>query len=620
MKKSYVRALSNIVPFCVFVASTVSVSALNVSSLSFEDKSFVIENSFRASEAGEDVYPSSVTDFTTALSEDGSSIEISLKAPTLSHHSLGSVNDEPLSYITRIDLYRNINYGDYSKIHSFENPTPGETLNYSDTDLSIGGYYFYKAIVYVGSCCDYGEYPAEEIMVGQRPGDVTDFTATSTKGKAPVIISLRAPSVDLAGQELKEKVSIALTRYDAVDLLWKNVNTWTNVEAGSLLQYSDTEPTEGEMYQYKAVCSTASGNSYGELIDIYVGVDLPAAPTDVNAQIVDNGVLVNWTAPTVGANNGYVDFENLTYIVYRGNGYSDYDATEIARDVKDCSFIDTRNCDEEENVRYFVKGVSMEMEGYSASSNLILVGPPSTLPYKEGFNTLKDDYIVADHASWSISSPELSANWAFADVAQLLEDEEVAPYEGAGLAFAYYGPYNTEERDDYLTSGRIDISNAAEVKASFKAYVLPEYDSTLVFELIKNDGTVEPLHELCFENFDEQGWQLVECDLTAYKAASPVQLRFHAHKGVCSASIIVDDLQVVDGVNGIYDVTEVAEDGNVYVKDSKLYVQCADNLSVNVYSLDGRLVYTSYGNSEVALTPSLYIVKVGNTATKVIVK
>ncbi len=154
--------------------------------------------SLKAAEAPQEVYPASVTGFTAAMDTEKKCVQVRLTAPLKSHPSLGDVNNEPLRAISKIVLSRQIGYDDFTVVHTFDNPAPGAELLYEDTDLEQGGSYRYRAVVYVGELCDYGNYTDESIMVGQVPGEVTDFTASSTQGMAPVVLRFRTPATDNA--------------------------------------------------------------------------------------------------------------------------------------------------------------------------------------------------------------------------------------------------------------------------------------------------------------------------------------------------------------------------------------------------------------------------------------
>lgn len=566
------------------------------------------------------VYPASVSDFTAEMNEAGNAIDIALTAPTLSHASLGEVHGEPLTRISSIKLYRNISGGEYALIHTFDNPAPGERLTYSDTDLAVGGSYYYRAVTYIDDRCDYGEYPDHEVMVGQRPADVTEFTITSTRGNAPVMAAFKAPAVDTEGKELTENVSIALSRYDYVAMTWTDLKTWDSVAPGEYCSYSDNGVTAQSNYKYQVKATGRAGESYGISLDIYVGVDQPMPPTNVNARIEGDKVVLTWDAPAGGINNGYIDFENLTYKVYKGNGYSDYNAAEIADGIRECTFTDPAEYEEEENVRYFVKAVNMNYEGYSTASQLLTVGPAATLPFTEGFDSKLNGNITADRSTWKTSSTDESTVWAFAEMAYFILEGQVVPYSGDGLAYAYYGPYASTIRNDYLTSGHIDISNAVKPVAEYYVYVVPEYETSLTFEVSTDDENYTPLHitEYTDSKFTEAGWVKVECDLSSYKEAGKISMRFNAHKDEYSCSTAIDQIRVYDKDAS---VSNIDTDGiNISVDGRRLTVDCADGTPVAVCTLNGMTVARGNGSMAIDLAPAAYIVNAGGKTAKVMVR
>lgn len=568
------------------------------------------------------VYPSSVTNFTSKMNEDGTAIDIALTAPTVSHPSLGEVHGEPLTKISRIVLYRNISGGDYKVIHTFENPAPGAELTFSDTDLAQGGSYFYRAVVYVGEYCDYGEYVEGEIMVGQRPADVTNLALATTRGEAPVVVSFNAPAVDVESKQLTENVDIVLSRYDYESMTWSDINSWSDVTPGEYCSFNDANVVSGNLYQYQVKATGRAGASYGVTAQIYVGVDTPLSPENVNAEVNENdNVVVTWTAPTGGVNNGYIDVDNMTYMIYRGNGYSDYEASLIASDVKDCRYVDTKKYIFEENVRYFVKAVSNGLESYSAASPLVTVGPAATLPFTESFNSrLSNGNITADHSTWTMSSTEESSVWGFAELAYFILEGQKAPYEGDGLAYCYYGPYSTLERHDYLTSGHISLKDAVNPKAEYYVYVVPGYDTQLSFEVSTDGVNFEALNTMDYATtlMKTEGWVKVECDLSEYVADGIITVRFNAFKGTQSCSTAIDALRIYDEASSVKDLA--ADDVTITVNGSTLSIVCPEGTATAVYTVDGMTVMTGEGSATVELAPAMYIVKAGNRVAKVAVK
>ena len=72
--------------------------------------------------ADHNIWPERVTDFTTEWDSSTGYVTVKLTAPTNSMTSMGSGNGDPLPYLTKILLSRNLNYGDYVEVHTFENP------------------------------------------------------------------------------------------------------------------------------------------------------------------------------------------------------------------------------------------------------------------------------------------------------------------------------------------------------------------------------------------------------------------------------------------------------------------------------------------------------------------
>lgn len=588
--------------------------------------SLIIDDvSLKVGEAPVPVYPASVSDFSATYLKSDKLINLTFVAPTTSHPTLGDVNNQPLASISKINLLRSINYGDYELIHTFENPAPGATLSYNDTDLSQGGMYYYKAIVYVGSYCDYGQFLDEGIQIGQTPADITDLVITSNKGMAPVYLSFTAPTKDNNGEDLEDIKSINVSRYNNDTFVWDELSPLTEVAPGAKLTYTDETAVSGQSYQYRVNVTGSAGSSYGTTGSVYVGIDEPERPENVVAAVgTDGKVTVTWDVPSKGVNNGYIDVDNLTYSVLRGNGYSDYDATLIQSGIKGTSFTDNTVFGEEEAVKYFVKANNNGTVGYGGISNVVLVGAPSSLPFVENFDVpTADGNITAQHSTWQMTSSEPASDWSFAALAYFIMEGQVQPVDGGkGLAYVYYGIASSYERDDYLTSGNIDVAGAEEPKLTFHLYGVPGYDSALDV-LVSADGSeFKSLRKFHYNtDFTEAGWQKYVLPLDIPATAKTARIRFHAHKGAYSCSIAIDNILVDDKKTGVENVgtasqaTVLAGDG--YVTVSGL----ADGETTAVYTVAGALAATGNGNCTIDLAPGFYIVKAGTAAAvKVTVK
>lgn len=504
----------------------------------------------------EEIYPASVSDFSATLSDDASAINISLTAPTLTHATLGNVNSQPLAEISRIEISRVIGYDtEYQTVHTFNNPAPGETLTWADTELSKGGEYRYRALVYVGDNTDYGEYTDTPVTIGQIPGDITDFTILTTRGEAPAILCFKAPAVDVDGKTLQSMTSINITRYNTDTFVWDVIATLTdNLTPGAEMTYEDPTVESDLIYTYRVNVTGTAGSSYGVDCSVYIGYDAPTYPLNVKVALNSDGKPeVTWSAPAGGENSGYIDFENLTYSIYRGNNYSDYDATLLKANYDGTSFVDNAEFTDEELVRYFVKASNAGIEGYSAISNTIVVGPPSVLPYIENFDKVVGDYIQPEHAAWETAGSDDSGQWGFAELAYFILEGQAQPVDGGkGLAYVYYGVYSDLERDDLLTSGNILVEGTPAPVVTFHIYGVPGYEQTLDLETSFDGSEFASVKHIDFSTeFSEQGWQKVIVPLTAPAGAKLMKLRFHAHKGPYSCSVAIDNVRVDAELNSI---------------------------------------------------------------------
>lgn len=577
----------------------------------------------RAGEALPDVYPASVSDFNAALNSDGSAIDITMTAPTMTHPSLGDKNNQPLTMISRISLQRQIGYGiGYEEIHEFLSPLPGSQLSFSDTDVARGGEYSYKAVVYVGSNCDYGNYLDNPVTVGQIPGEVSDFTVSSTRGAAPVVLRFRLPAADYKGESLRSITGVMITRYNSETFVWDEVAHLTeNLVPGEYASWTDTGVRSGEVYEYRVVCEGTAGNSYGVSQNVYVGADTPEEPRNLKAVLGDDGLVhLTWEAPVKGLNNGYIDTDHLVYIVQRGNCYSDYDAELLKSDVTTTSFTDPTTFGDEEIVKYFVKAVSGQMTGYSAMSNTLLVGNPNELPFTENFNKLVGENIQPVNASWTIESSESAPNWAFAEMAYFLLEGQVAPVDrDGGLAYSFYGPYSTLNRHDYLISGNMDVSGIERPGLGYHVYGVPGYDTALGVEVSFDGGAFQPLINHDFKNdISELGWQKVEIPVDVPAGARKMRLRFVARKGDYSCSVAIDNVHVAREFDGS-GISSTPLCGVMVGTSGGRIVVCGlgNGEPVAITDLGGRMMYTGKGDCSVSLDSGVYLVTLRGRTVKI---
>ncbi|MBR4887146.1 MAG: fibronectin type III domain-containing protein [Muribaculaceae bacterium] len=497
--------------------------------------------------ADHNIWPERVTDFTTEWDSSTGYVTVKLTAPTNSMTSMGSGNGDPLPYLTKILLSRNLNYGDYIEVHTFENPAPGEQLTFIDTTVGEG-LIQYKAVAYID---DYASYPEwSEIEIGQKPVDINDAYATCDKGNAPVTIYFTAPLLDTNGDTLKALESIEVSKYSYDSYQYELIGSVDNPTPGEACSFSDSDVVSGESYSYRLVACTTAGKSYGTVVNVMVGHDTPMSPTNVQAKVSTNKVYIEWEAPQKGQTNGYIDISELRYTVLRSTTSSEYDAVVLEEGVTQISYADYYGeLDKETKFTYFVRAANAQGESIGAPSNAVVVGPPSALPFIETFDSTTTYSVpTTDHAGWTFDTTETACAWFVSEEAILEDCVITTENDKGGLAYASYGSYNDLSQDDYMTSGKIRLSDAYEPLLKFRYYAFTGFNSTLAIEISTDGGDWKQVDVIDYQGLTQMGWQSYTKSLYNYVAPNIdyIQVRLHAHKGTYACPVIIDSFIISD--------------------------------------------------------------------------
>lgn len=87
---------------------------------------------------------------------------------------------------------------------------------------------------------------------------------------------------------------------------------------GEKMEWTDAAPLNGINTYYVVPCRVAGEIGMPDSVRCFSGNDAPAAPVEAKAtKVGDQSIKVEWKAPNIGANNGYVNQANLKYIVTR---------------------------------------------------------------------------------------------------------------------------------------------------------------------------------------------------------------------------------------------------------------------------------------------------------------
>lgn len=502
------------------------------------------------------------------LNDNDPYVTVTMTAPTKGTDT-ETYTPVELTEITFINVYRSsYDAGEFDVlIKRIDNPAPGETISFDDTDeVTIGCEYMYTARCTLKGVTSWSE-STPYIYAGVKPAAPTVTLTTADRGKAPITVSIAVPNCDINGLPLEAPItSITLKRGANGSSNPATLRTFYNPVEGSTLTYTDRDAADGYTYIYTAAAITDYGTSDAGTQSIFVGEDVPTAPTGLTlAGDGNGGVNISWEAPAGSLRGGWIDPADTRYTVERRH-YNSSGAVTVAEKIAETSFHDP--CDDfdaETLITYRV--YASNSQGGTASvidTDGIIVGPPTALPYYESFHGGTGFYGGAPVNLWTTEATDGNSFWDFSNgfdweyhiEGYRCRDADSATGQEAvddGFAYTYFSSYSDDAKTDCLISGRIDLGAATNPVASFY-YVPLTTQCSFALEVIKASGERVTIREFDLNkgapDSDNYKWQRAIVALDELKGTEgPLKLCFRAssaptRKG--NTSLFLDEVTVDD--------------------------------------------------------------------------
>lgn len=273
---------------------------------------------------------------------------------------------------------------------------------------------------------------------------------SSTFGDKGQSITLKwtNPTKQLNGNDLTElaEVRIFLSSPDALPYAVIPAEG----KMGEEMTWTDEDPGEGVRTYFIVPCRKEGEKGYPESWKAWAGADVPAAPQNVTATSKGTSILLEWTAPTTGSHEGWLNAEDITYKVLR---YPDEKL--VASGLKVCQYEDTE-LPSISNYYYKVTACTSVGEGDSSQSWAVTAGPALDLPYAVSI----DSYEKA--GAWSVIDNNGDGTYfSFSD------------YEPKGLRFYTNSP---GESDDYAVSPAVKLEKGKKYRVDMTININYPYD------------------------------------------------------------------------------------------------------------------------------------------------
>ncbi|MDE6853721.1 MAG: choice-of-anchor J domain-containing protein [Muribaculaceae bacterium] len=348
-----------------------------------------------------------------------------------------------------------------------------------------------------------------------------------------VKLTIKVPSVDTRGREIASLTNVRLFRNGNI-LPISNVTE--GVAPGATLVLNDANPVFG-INEYIITASSDQGQG----LELKVSVDTKApAPVAVESVAVrtlnnDRDVEISWSYPEgcPSATGEELDPSEISYNIYRTVGGV---RSVVAQDVHGNSFTDKLVTEYFPNERqkyvdYYVAATTTG--GVAAEKTArIIVGQAYELPLEESdfYNLKTTPWLSEPTTAWSPATNGY--------------EPKATPFTGITFMRCYG---NGDARS--WVSPRLNLSSLVNQKLSFRLFcqnsALAASAGIEIGIIYDVDGVQQPVKIISpyYSCKDEDGWKLIELDMSDYSSYSRASIAFVAH-AVNNFWVYIDDIRL----------------------------------------------------------------------------
>lgn len=221
------------------------------------------------------------------------------------------------------------------------------------------------------------DFAVKEVATSGAPAAPTALVFKADPyGQPSGKIELTLPSKSVNGGSVGKISSVKV--YDGKG---KEVGSLSNPGSNPAIAVS----VEGGFNTFKVVAVNEAGEGYPAVLKTFVGPDVPKALNGVDAVWGDasNKVVLKWdAADETGVNGGYVDTDNVEYVVYKYDPSSYPAETELGRTPD--NEIEVQILDNDKQDQYIFALTVVGPEGESEQKRVgIVLGKPYSMPIEE---------------------------------------------------------------------------------------------------------------------------------------------------------------------------------------------------------------------------------------------
>lgn len=328
------------------------------------------------------------------------------------------------------------------------------------------------------------------------PAASTGMTVTNDNmGRPQALISFTTPTVTASGEALSTLTDVVITRSGT------EVKRYASPQPGTLMTYTDVVPQPGE-YTYIVTCSNAEGVGVEARVKSFVGINVPASPTEANVVETAPGVVsISWSAPATTIAGDAIDPSLIRYNI------TDQEDNVVATAVSGTTFSGRVVEEGSQLLKSFTikaltdAGVN---EREYAQTEALAIGTPYQIPFADSYRewharTLEEQIALGSlQGRWRVLKESVETN--------------LLPYD-ADYGMMGFVPFADGDVAIYRT-GKIYIpADADNPYLSFRMINLPISDN--VVEVMVSDGETTDVVLTVTDKWE--GWQEKLVNLNDYK-------------------------------------------------------------------------------------------------------
>lgn len=533
-------------------------------------------------------------------------VTITAEAPTQTEYDWDTYVQYDLTHISYITIKRHFPGEEWpdEELGRINSPKPGAVIAFVDNNIEVDRQYEYSITVFVDDLHSQQSYL--QLYTGLTPKSLTSFTASVPNHKSNFVdFTFTAPESAETGESLDgNQLSIHLYKYEGM-FEYSDVHTIENVTPGQTYSWRLEGLDFDKAYSFRAVPFVGKeGKGDFSEANVYIGLDYPGSPQNLQCRRQGDGAIVTWEAPALGGRGGNYDLNNTTYTLSRI--YSDDTEEVVGQGIKELEYIDTPEFDEEHSIRY--KLIAENSAGQSlnaAKSETISIGKPSGMPFYETF--AKGNL---QHKGWRTKTTQSDEAYTYeardflsqTSIYYFPNDDYISVFpktEGEGMACCKFYGYSTDGQTESLVSPHINVNSLNNITIKLWLYFIPDDGSKNELQAYVNrdDGEWEQVFTSMSLEEEEPGWREISLDIDVNGAQrAQMKLSAIAHEG-SPISIILDDISIEKS-----NISAISRHG----------MQNGNDGTTEYYSINGqRIDKPSNG---------LYIIRKGGLFTKEILK